>query len=1838
MKVLYTLPLVVLLLLATTGFAQTTIVDPTAEGGFEVTTGWSIVNDGENEWYSTANYLCSGTRGAYIGRSNANNNYRKNQTRVSHLYRDVTFPAGETDITLDFTYRCLGEVSYDGMKVYLIPTSTTPAAGTELGSGQIGSTWYNNQASCTNTSITIDGTNAGTTMRLVFSWVNDNSGGSNPAVTLDNVSLVSQTVAPTCSDGIQNGTETGVDCGGSCAACPTTHTMGAGDLTICSATVYDPGGPTTNYSANDYYTETYCSDGSDCLSITFTSFNTESGYDFLRIYDGPTIGSTLIGVYSGTSLPNGGTIGSSTGCLTLLWDADGSYQYAGWEATLSCSACPTCSDGIQNGSEGGIDCGGTCPTACPCEDVTVASLPYSSTGNNTSGFGDDYSSADACGSSYLNGDDIVYKYTPGSDDCINVNLTNTGTYVGVFIMDGCPDASGTSCVATATSAGGNPSLSGVTLTGGTDYYIVISTWAAPQSTAFDISITSSGLNPAFTPVTCAAALGTGVVAVGSLPYASGAGTTCGAVDDITSSDIVTCGSTLYSGEEDQVFVFTPAATGSVTFAITSANSYTALSLYEDCPLDANCTPVTGTCITSSKSYTASKSFTECVTAGVTYYLVLDSWNGGGCISYSDLTISAPSGSGAPANDSPCTAEVLTPGASCSYVTYNNVCASNSGIADPGCASYVSRDLWFKATVPASGNLVFDTDDADITDGGMAIYSGTCGALTLIECDDFDSDNGNMPRICRSAVGVGDCSGFACGTGLTPGSDVFIRVWEDGADNNGTFQLCVWEPVAPAAPVNDDPCNATLLSVGVSCLYSTYTNDCATASSGVPGPGCTTYLGGDVWFKAEIPASGSIALNSNTGNITDGGMAIYTGTCGALALVECDDSDSENGGMPLIQNYSLTPGDTVWVRFWEDGNDVSGTFDMCLYDPCPNGSPSNDLPCNATVLTLGSFASGNNSCSDATSEPGAASCWTTGNVNTVWYEVTAPASGQLEIKTLTGGLTDTQIALYSGTCGSPVEIDCNNDYTSCGTTVYGSEISVSGLTSGSVYFIAVDGAYDYTGTFSIIAIDGTASYPVVPGQDCSISESIAACNDNLTVGNPGYAGTGTTCNFDGTNNCTGGEKNSVWYLITIASNGSLDFNIVPNDYTSGACGSETDYDYLLWRISGSGTTTDCAGILADPGTGLVACNYSSYGVTGLTGTGDAPATYGTCYDAAYEPTVAVTAGDQFLLSVQNYSGSSQGFTLDLAPTTAGVIDYSPPATLTWSGGSTTEWGSSTNWGSCTEPDCGINALVIGGPANQPIVSDSVTVEDLTINPGAVLTLQAGSILRICGNLTNNGSIVCDPTATILFNNGSTTQEITGTFTGNNALGTIVIEKTGGELAIGQDIEIQGDLTTVNSTSVFNTGGHYVMLGGDLNNADANNTYAGVGSTGTLEFNGTGPQEYTGGGTLVLNDMVMNNTGTGLTLNDQINLSGMLTLTEGKVFTSTTSLLNLTSTASASSGTATSFVDGPLQKAGNTAFVFPVGNSATWARIGMSAPSGSGASSFRAEYTDGSYSNTSSINTGSLNNVSVVEWWNFERINGTRSTEITLYWEDGTRSGITDLADLAVAHWTSGQWENETNSGGTSGGTGAGTVTSQTLSSFSPITFGSDLDSDNPLPVELLSFSGKKVPYGNELHWETSTEVNSNYFAVERATDAETFTQIGRIEAAGTTNEKQVYDLLDSKPAIGNNYYRLKQVDTDGTTVYSRIVELQHEAPDVTTRIYPNPAQNELAVEFKTPQEAPWTVSIVDLSGRKVANQVVNGNEGTNNVRLDLTQLAKGVYTIQLEDATQAAVYTERFTKQ
>ncbi|MBC8048401.1 MAG: T9SS type A sorting domain-containing protein [Fimbriimonadaceae bacterium] len=274
--------------------------------------------------------------------------------------------------------------------------------------------------------------------------------------------------------------------------------------------------------------------------------------------------------------------------------------------------------------------------------------------------------------------------------------------------------------------------------------------------------------------------------------------------------------------------------------------------------------------------------------------------------YANIQLSAQS-------DNPCSATVLSVGDSCTLTSASTSGSTNtSGVPAPGCGSYTGRDVWFTLTVPASGNIIIESTSGTMTNGAMALYSGDCSSLTLIECDDNDMPGAsNMPYL--------DVAG------LTAGSTVYLRFWKFSS-GFGSFNICAYAPPIGPPPANDEACSAEYITVGDTCILQAEDNLYATSSTEA-NPGCGSYTGSDVWYKLIIPESGEVNIETESSTMSDAAMSVYSGTCSSLSLQGCDD-DSGKGTMPSISACGV-PGDTLWVRIWKHGGGT-GTFTLCAY--------------------------------------------------------------------------------------------------------------------------------------------------------------------------------------------------------------------------------------------------------------------------------------------------------------------------------------------------------------------------------------------------------------------------------------------------------------------------------------------------------------------------------------------------------------------------------------------------------------------------------------------------------------------------------------------------------------------------------------------------------------------------------------------------------------------------------------------------------------------------------------------------------------------------------------------
>lgn len=179
----------------------------------------------------------------------------------------------------------------------------------------------------------------------------------------------------------------------------------------------------------------------------------------------------------------------------------------------------------------------------------------------------------------------------------------------------------------------------------------------------------------------------------------------------------------------------------------------------------------------------------------------------------------------------------------------------------------------------------------------------------------------------------------------------------------------------------------------------------------------------------------------------------------------------------------------------------------------------------------------------------------------------------------------------------------------------------------------------------------------------------------------------------------------------------------------------------------------------------------------------------------------------------------------------------------------------------------------------------------------------------------------------------------------------------------------------------------------------------------------------------------------------------------------------------------------------------------------------------------------------------------------------------------------------------------------------------------------LPVQLSSFTATPQNKTTLIKWTTSQELSNDYMAVERSSDGRNFTEIGRVQGAGNSDEAQQYSLIDKQPMAGVNYYRLRQVDFDGTTHFHKIVSVHFDAVDSDIRIAPTAVANHVMVYLPAVLNNDATINVYDANGRLwQSSQMTAGNA---QAQFDFSQLAAGNYFLQIIDGQNLS--TLRFTK-
>lgn len=550
------------------------------------------------------------------------------------------------------------------------------------------------------------------------------------------------------------------------------------------------------------------------------------------------------------------------------------------------------------------------------------------------------------------------------------------------------------------------------------------------------------------------------------------------------------------------------------------------------------------------------------------------------------------------------------GTSCSLTAFDKPDSFTNFMTPAGstCSSGNYDDAWgwFTATGTTT-NITYDPDNNHRAI--VHVFSGACGSLSQVACVDAGSNGTNADLTFATTIGT----------------NYMIRVQRRNTDNGMDGRICIWS--VPPPPSNDDPCGATALTLGSTCTLTSRTTIGATATAGVPAPGCGGYSGADVWYSFVAPSSALVTLRTTAGSLSNVGMAVYSANAcnGTFTLITCDNS-SGPGNMPFI---TLTPleivaGQTYYVRMWANGGGT-GNFNLCANTAATGSS------CVYVLRMYDSQGDG----------------WGGSNVS---IQVGGGAAVSYTIAT-----GDQETAYINVNTGQVVQLTYN--------AVGGGQSEISYILQLMYGPLYQDGPSPGTG----LRYAATASCQSPPASTSDCYGRTEVCGAQLINDNP--TNTGLTADLNNYNRgCLGSnERQGTWYSFTPSSGGTLGFTIAPNN-------SSDDYDFAVW---GPFTTLSCP-----PLNSPLRCNYSgTTGNTGLSssGTNDSEPSWG----SKWSNLMTVTTGQHYLLYISNWSRSGLAFSLSWQLTNGASLDCLLPIELASLYGAPVPEGIRLDWVTASE---------------------------------------------------------------------------------------------------------------------------------------------------------------------------------------------------------------------------------------------------------------------------------------------------------------------------------------------------------------------------------------------------------------------------------------------------------------------------------------------------------------------------------------------------------------------------
>jgi hypothetical protein len=575
------------------------------------------------------------------------------------------------------------------------------------------------------------------------------------------------------------------------------------------------------------------------------------------------------------------------------------------------------------------------------------------------------------------------------------------------------------------------------------------------------------------------------------------------------------------------------------------------------------------------------------------------------------------------------------------------------------------------------------------------------------------------------------------------------------------------------------------------------------------------------------------------------------------------------------------------------------------------------------------------------------------------------------------------------------------------------------------------------------------------------------------------------------------------------------------------------------------------------------------------------------------------------------------------------------------------------------------------------TNTINISGSYVQTGGTLYLTASNnaigTLNVAGDFSQSGGSFCSG----LGNNNTASVNVVGSWNlsggtfavaGGGSAGTnIVFNQPGIQNFNATGSIFTGNINyTVNSGTTLNLGSGILSGSGSFTlNSGAGlmiNSALGIsasGATGNIQvtgtrtfssganyiFNGSTTQITGNGLPSTINNLTINNS-YGVTLSGNVTVSGILTFDNGIITTGSYEVKTSNTSPTAIIGYSSSkYVAGYLRRtvSANGSYDFPVGTALNYELVNVTLSSMTGFTEILSYFTNGIPVTAASPLSGiSVDGTSITEMLDYGFWTLTPNSSMTggTYSVTLNSKGHTNPAGDANAYtvlkrenasmpWQSlGTHNNSTQSESN----GVAVATRTGLTSFSQFGIGKGT---GPLPIELVYFNIRPEGSIVKCLWQTASEVNNDFFIIERSLDGINFTSIGKIDGAGNSSSTLSYSFNDESPSKGISFYRLKQTDYDGRFTYSKIKSVTFSVlkPGETltiSSVAPNPFRENFSVSYSIEQDAEVDIVIMNANEQPVYSEKYSAEKGNNRFYFsEGYNLPNGIYFIRIssEDKVQ-----------